>query len=195
MEYSVNGFDWQSTGQFDDLTAGGYTPQVRYPNSNCITFGTGLNLNPGTSILIDDYQTVAAGCGIDNGSIAIIVTTGVGLEYTINNGASWQTDNFFNGLAAGTYSPGVRQVGGGCETFGDEVEVEQADSPEIQNVTFSNPTACDVNDGEISITASSAMGTVEYSINTVICTRACIESTLTTCFLHHLIKTLSRLSI
>lgn len=50
---------------------------------------------------------------LDNGQLTI-TATGDDLEYSIDNGATYQASNVFNGLSAGSYIVRVRNSGSGC---------------------------------------------------------------------------------
>jgi hypothetical protein len=55
-------------------------------------------------------------CATVNGSITINATSTSPLEYSINNGASWQTNNTFNNLGQNNYNIKIRIQGQNCET-------------------------------------------------------------------------------
>jgi gliding motility-associated-like protein len=165
LEYSINGIDYQNTGQFDGLPVGDYTPIVRFPDSDCSVQGAVVTLTQMQGLTIDEVQIQEPGCGQATGGITIIVVSGLNLEFSIDGGITYQASNFFGGLTPGNYNPAVQIVGGDCETMGNPVTLIEDDGPDIQNVAFSNPSACDVNDGSITITATSNSGDILYSIN------------------------------
>lgn len=126
---------------------------------------------------------------LNNGSI-VILATGSNLEYSINNGGSYQSSNTFNNLTYGNYNVRVINTATGCyqdyssvvsliqivcpEICDDGIDNDQdgqidcADSqcgtPVISNVTAANADNCyDLNNGTISIAASGINR--EYSID------------------------------
>jgi len=166
LEFSINGTNWQNTGQFDNLPAGDYTTFVRFPDSDCVTTGNVVTISQMAGLTIDDIQTQEPSCdGQATGGITIIVVSGLNLEFSIDGGQTYQASNFFGGLTSGNYTPAVQIVGGDCETFADPLTLQQDAGPDIQNVTFTNPSECGVNDGSITISANSTNGDISYSIN------------------------------
>jgi gliding motility-associated-like protein len=165
LEYSINGMDWQNTGQFGELPASDYTPFVRFLNSDCFVTGDVVMLSQMQGLTIDDIQTVESGCGQATGSITIIIVSGSALEFSIDGGTIYQASNFFDGLTSGNYTPTVQIVGGDCETLADPLTLQEDDGLDIQNVIFSNPSGCEINDGSITISVTSNSGDILYSIN------------------------------
>lgn len=106
-------------------------------------------------------------CNINNGMIEIEVTGGNGAyEYSVNDGASWQSSNTFQGLPAGTFLIKVRQIDGACESTGSEVvDLQGPDSPRFIAVNSTPPTDCGVADGTIAIEARGGTGPYGYSID------------------------------
>ncbi|MBX2979279.1 MAG: gliding motility-associated C-terminal domain-containing protein [Flavobacteriales bacterium] len=108
---------------------------------------------------ITDVVVENSGCGNDSGSITI-TATGTDLQYSIDGGTTFQTDNTFTGLAAGSYT--VVVINGEGESDSAVVEVLAAEVPVIDGVTTVQP-ACGAADGSITVTAS---GTdLQYSID------------------------------
>ncbi len=117
--YSINnGLNYSALNTFDNLQAGNYNIRVR-DNNGCEAVYTGnpvvLEDTPGPQVL----GTIVTGetDGLQNGAIEIIATGNTPqLFYSINNGASWQTNNgLFENLSAGTY-PCIVQDENGCDT-------------------------------------------------------------------------------
>ncbi len=106
-------------------------------------------------------------CASANGSITINATgTGI-IEYSINNGTNWFTNSTFNNLAAGSYNVSVRIQGTTCTKAyaQNPIVISAVGAPTVVNATYSNPTNCGKNDGQINITVSGAGGPFQYSIN------------------------------
>ncbi|NJN77568.1 MAG: hypothetical protein HC803_03955 [Saprospiraceae bacterium] len=105
-------------------------------------------------------------CGSADGTITITATGGSGsYEYSIGSGWT-NTTGIFTGLSGGVYPISVRNAAdNSCTVTYPNVTLIDKIQPNITNVAQSNVTDCGVTDGTITITASSAQGAVEYSIN------------------------------
>lgn len=101
------------------------------------------------------------------GTIVVNATGSTAMEYSINNGTTWQASNTFNNLAAGNYTIVVRfQAATHCQTVyaSNPVVISPlAGTPTISNVAVTQP-LCPVLTGTIVVTASGT-GTLEYSVN------------------------------
>jgi hypothetical protein len=157
--YSLNGGAFQATGNFAGLAAGIYNLVVRgaggCPNDTVITI-----LNSNGPILT--YTKTNADCGNNNGTVTVNVTGGTApYQYSINNGTTYQSGNFFTGLTGGLYSLIVRDATG-C-TNAAQINITSSPAPSISAV----PTAatCGLNNGSISAFGSGGTAPLQYSIN------------------------------
>jgi gliding motility-associated-like protein len=105
-------------------------------------------------------------CGLQDGKISIVANGVAGLEYSINNGNTWQSNATFTGLPAGNYIVQVRNATGSCPVVynGNPVVITSPSSPVISNVAPAQPSGCASN-GSITITASGGIAPLLYSIN------------------------------
>ncbi|HLF35660.1 MAG TPA: SprB repeat-containing protein [Cyclobacteriaceae bacterium] len=101
-----------------------------------------------------------ANCGTEDGSIRITASGGNGsYSYSID-GANFQTDSLFNGLAAGNYNILVS----------DEMMCTVADTVAVETVTgmtmntSTTQTGCGTSSGSVTITVSGAKGAVQYKL-------------------------------
>ncbi|MHC1775299.1 MAG: gliding motility-associated C-terminal domain-containing protein [Lentimicrobium sp.] len=167
LEYSIdNGTNWQSSSSFPGLAAGNYNVIVR-DGTLCETQW------PGNPVLINNIggatisQVVPAGttCGNSNGSITITASGGAPLEYSIDNGSTWQSPDVFNGLSAGSYNVVVRD-GTLCETLwpGNPVVLTNTSGASIPLVN-STDASCGTPNGTIVINTTGGTAPLEYSIN------------------------------
>ena len=107
--------------------------------------------------------------GVNNGQVEVTVTNSLGytLEYSIDNGVSYQISNVFSGLPAGSYPVMIRYSQGSfsCTT---PVQAATVSSPTIitaSAVSNSEPSCLDEYGGEIEITGvSGGTAPYEYSI-------------------------------
>jgi hypothetical protein len=105
-----------------------------------------------------------------SGTIVVNATGSSTLEYSINNGSTWQSSATFSGLNPGSYNIAVRlQATPTCSaTYASNpvvlnVPVGCCTPPVINAPTVTQPT-CAVNTGSIVVNATGS-GTLEYSVN------------------------------
>lgn len=105
-------------------------------------------------------------CQDNNASIVVEATADANLEFTIDEGVTWQSENFFSALAGGSYWVGIRYANDDCETYYDQnpVVIAIGESPSIDDVVVTQPTGCGLANGTIEITATSN-DPLEYSID------------------------------
>lgn len=166
VQYSINGgLTWQSSNTFQNLISGAYQTAVRNDDGSCSVLGGQVTLTEpsGPQISSIDFSDPST-CGQSDGTIAINATGSATIEYSIDNGSTWQTDNFFTNLLAGTYNVAIRFDDGSCLTGGGIVILTDPDGPQITEVNFSDPSTCGVNDGNITVTAFGT-GDLEFSID------------------------------
>ena len=170
IEYSIDGgINWTVSSTFNNLGAGVYNVVVRNVNGTCEVMYINnpvILTAPNAPSITSVSSTDPTDCGQADGTITVLASGGLGTyEYTNDGGLTWQASNIFNGLSGGTYQVGVRNDDGTCEVLGQVVTLQDKALPSITNVVPTNPTDCGLNDGTITITATSAQGSVEYSIN------------------------------
>ncbi|NJN77265.1 MAG: hypothetical protein HC803_02175, partial [Saprospiraceae bacterium] len=171
LQYSIDGgINWSNSGSFTGLAIGTYNVFVRNTNGTCQTANPTnpvILSVPNAPSITSVNATNPTDCGLTDGTITITATGGTApLEYSIDGGANWVANGgTFTALAGGTYNTMVRNAGGSCQVTGQIVTLTNKVAPVITNVSRTNPTNCNVQDGTIIITASSAQGSVEYSID------------------------------
>ncbi len=129
VAYSVDGINFQASEIFAGLAPNDYTLVVRSTvDGTCETSGATLTVNPVPSAPIIDTvtssdPTIIACPILDNGSI-VITATGSNLEYSIDNGTTFQISDTFSGLVDGTYTIVVRDNATSCSsTYGTPVQL------------------------------------------------------------------------
>jgi large repetitive protein len=171
IQYSINGYNWQTSNVFSNLAAGSYTVSVRKAEGTCVT---ALPVNPVTlsagqgPVLVSTQTQDPQGCGVNNGSI-FINATGSNLEYSINNGTSFQASNLFPNLASGTYPLVVRVIGTNCTASASTIIINPI-PPAIASVTPTQVSNCGATNGSITVNATVGQGypqgaPLQYSVN------------------------------
>jgi gliding motility-associated-like protein len=160
LEYSIDGGQtFQSDPLFAGLSAGTYAIVVRDPDG--LTAETTVSLVAPVLPVINDISTTAPACGIDDGIIVIDASGTDPLQYSIDNGVTFQAGNAFQGLAAGTYSVVVDSEG--C-LISQEVILTAADAPVIDQIQTTAPQCAGDANGSVTVEATGT-GTLEYSID------------------------------
>lgn len=166
--YSLNGGStysapYASSAVFTVNSAGTYNILVQDTNGCTKT----------ASITVEDLpppvytvSTQDANCGgNNNGRITFNVTNGFGynLEYSINNGSSYQNSNVFNGLAPGSYNALIRyqQDAFVCTTTASLETIGTPSSISGTATANSVPSCGNENGGQITISGASG-GTAPY---------------------------------
>jgi gliding motility-associated-like protein len=168
LQYSIdNGVNWQISNIFTNLPTGSYIIVVMDAN-NC---QTPYGLNPvlvGTigGASITSVVTQNATCGNSNGSITISTSGGtLPLQFSIDNGSTWQISNIFSSLAIGNYTVLVKD-GNNCQTLyaSNPVSITSIGGAIISGTIPVNAT-CSVNNGSITITTTGGTTPLQYSID------------------------------
>jgi gliding motility-associated-like protein len=168
-EYSIDGGNtWQSTSIFTALAPGIYGVKVRSANGICELNGGDFTLSsPPAPQILDVLKNDPTFCDLDNGSIEVVADNGIApLQYSIDNGLSWQSSNSFPNLTAGIYQIKVRNATGSCLTSGGSVMLTGSPNEAIiTDVFVANPTNCNNADGLITIVVPNNGGQFEFSID------------------------------
>jgi gliding motility-associated-like protein len=105
-------------------------------------------------------------CNLPNGAIVITASGSTALEYSINGGGVWQNTGVFTALAAGVYSPVVRNANGACDPVaGGNLTLTSPAAAQILNIIETDPTLCDIPNGAIVISAVGGVSPLLYSID------------------------------
>lgn len=164
LEYSIDdGMSWQSSSLFTGLGAGQYTVLVRRANAQaCVTTGEIAIDAPGAPQITDLAAQDPSDCGAVDGRIEINAI-GDDLEYSLDDGATWQTDSTFAGLDAGSYTVLVRPASSPSCSTSQNVTLQSPEAPVIEQLLTTDITDCGSEDGTIAIEASG--DSLEYSVD------------------------------
>ena len=149
-EFSIdNGNSWQTDNLFQNLAAGDYILMIRIEsNVDCIE-ERNFEIQAYPETIINDLSIVdISDCELADGTITVDAE-GMALEYSIDNGSSWQDSNQFNNLAQGTYTILVRSASAhDCE---DEIiaDIFGPEIPQLVNVDYTDISDCGNSDAEI----------------------------------------------
>ena len=164
LEYSIDGgTTWQSEVIFDQLAAGVYTILIRSTNiTSCGSSIEAILTAPDAPNINSIISTELSGCSVSDATITIDAT-GNNLEYSIDDGLTWQSNSTFIDLPAGVYTVSIRNENSAdCILTGD-IEIEPYPITEILGTDITSISDCNLADGQIEITATGL--NLEYSIN------------------------------
>ena len=149
-----------------DLSVGNYYLHVTDGNG-CITISNSYTVNDGGDILITSIDSLSSHCGQSDGSINIIASSGTGnnLEYSIDNGNTWQSNNIFTNLSFGDYTIRVKDQND-CETVyeNNPVVIKNIEGPQVTTVDVTHENDYTSN-GRIYLEALIESGNILYSID------------------------------
>ncbi len=125
--YSIDGINFQTNNVFNNLTAGNYSITVK--DANNVTAASPTIINDAAAPKINVAVTQAS-CSNINGAINITATGGTSpLQFSINNGASFQSNNIFNNLDSAQYIALIKDANG-C-TVSDTVQLTAPPTPVV----------------------------------------------------------------
>ncbi|HXB44124.1 MAG TPA: gliding motility-associated C-terminal domain-containing protein, partial [Puia sp.] len=150
--YSLDGINYQATGDFNNLSAGRYNLYTKDNSGNINIYGFNLAEN---CLIIIQYIAVSAACKQNDGSLAVTAANGTApYTYTID-GINYQSSNTFNALAPGNYYITAKDANGITSSLQAAVYDR---CPVVEAV--SSAETCVKNDG--SITAAGFKGSQPY---------------------------------
>ena len=168
VEYSVNnGTTYQALPTFAGLAPGTYNLRVRsIADNTCSTPAAStvtINAVPTAPAVPTVASTTQPTCAVGSGTI--VFTAQAGVEYSVNNGTTYQALPTFAGLAPGTYNLRVRSIADNtCSTPAASTVTINAvpTAPAVPTVASTTQPTCAVGSGTIVFTAQAG---VEYSVN------------------------------
>lgn len=109
FEFSLDGINFQSSPAFNNLSVGRYRVFVRRIGTTCvIEYRHQVVIYPKNLIKSFDY-TFSRSCSGYN--LNLIATPAIGVEYSIDNGVTWQTSGLFVNVPSGYYRMLCRKNG------------------------------------------------------------------------------------
>jgi gliding motility-associated-like protein len=162
IEYSFNSdmSDAQQNGYFNNLIAGNYTVYLR--DERFCRDTVNVNLSNSDGVQIDSIQTVDPTCLDHNGEITIFASEGTPpYFYSVDNGITFQTGNFFSGLHDEPYEILVVDATGCVAT--SEVTLVETNGLSLSVETA--PLSCGEQNGEIILLATGGDNNFTYTID------------------------------
>lgn len=157
-EYSINGTVFQTSNLFNNLPSGSYTVYIK-DAQGCIS-SIATTVSVGSIPKVTSF-TASASCNNNDGAIFATGTLGVAPYQFSLDGVVYQSNNIFNGLAAGFYTVYMKDDKGCVVTTGIT----------IGNLTAANFTTvvvaakCGNQNGSITVTATGGTPAYTYSFD------------------------------
>jgi hypothetical protein len=147
------------------LATGAYSVKVKDNVSGCVSTATATTINaqPASVTIINVTRadpSVLSCPALNNGTITV-TASGANLQYSIDNGVTYQTSNLFTGLLAGSYAVKVKDNATGCDVVYPSnpvilgtVTCPSCPTPSVGGTTaFTGGTVCNTaNSGVITLT-------------------------------------------
>jgi guanyl-specific ribonuclease Sa len=157
--YSIDGTNFFASGNFINLAAGIYTVTVKDANGCPNTTSVTITNTNGPQLSFTNTNAI---CGSNTGSVTANATGGTTpYQYSINNGVTYQTNNFFTGLVAGTYTLVVKDANNCINS----TLVTITSSPAVFISAIPASATCGSNNGTITAFGSGGTAPLQYSIN------------------------------
>ena len=161
------GTPFTGTTTFQVTAAGTYPILIEDANGCQQTASVEVADIPPPSFTVSTQDTDCG--GVNNGQVDVQVTNSLGyaLEYSIDNGVSYQVSNVFSGLPAGTYQVLIRYSQGSfsCTTPNQTATVSSPTTIAATATANGQPSCVDEYAGEIEITGvSGGTAPYEYSV-------------------------------
>ena len=163
-EYSLDGVNFQNSGEFDGLIAGSYSITVRDPdNTSCLSICTIILTEP-DALTCTATSTGESDCGASDGTITVTATGGTA-PYTYSGlGLTSNTSGQFTGLISGSYTVIITD-NNGCTVDCAEVMITTPNAPSC-SITETSSILCNGDaSAEITVTGTGGSGNYEYSLD------------------------------
>ena len=168
--FSIDGGQsWQSSPFFNELPPGNYRVMVSNGDGTCIVeHGNQIQLETpsGPSIIAVDVQQVSD-CEVFDAEIQVNAIAGSGpIQFSIDNGITWQSNSAFRNLSPGVYQVVVSNENGTCPVqYAQTITIAPLRPPEILQVFLDSPSDCGETDGKLEIEAQGFGQELLYSVD------------------------------
>lgn len=163
--YSIDGQNYVSSAQFDNLATGNYTGYVK-DLSGCVSTNSGITISSDSKLLPPTITPSNVSCfGGNNGSFTINSSNSVAngtIQYSIDGGINFGTTSQIQGLTAGNYQIIVKDNLCNITTTGTITQPSEV----VPAITVQNQISCNgQKDGVLSLAASGGIAPYEYSLD------------------------------
>jgi hypothetical protein len=157
--YTYQWSDGKTSAVNPALVAGSYTVTVS-DNNGCKGAATQVITSPtALALQVQSAKNISCYAGMD-GEIVLVATGGVpNYAYSKNSGSSWQTDNTFGVLTAGSYNFTVHDVNGCTKTISSTLTQPSAISISFTDV---QPAFCEDPRGTATAVVNGGVGNYTY---------------------------------
>jgi gliding motility-associated-like protein len=168
IQYSKdNGTTYQASNIFSNIPAGSYTIKVKDANACTASYASNpvVITEPATAISISSVAKVNVLCkGANNGSITVTASGGTGaLQYSKDNGTTYQASNIFSPLAPGSYTIMVKDANGCTVSYASNpVVITEPAALVMGSITTDSTTCNGYSDGAIKVSGTNG-GTLAYT--------------------------------
>jgi gliding motility-associated-like protein len=168
--YTLNpGAVSNATGIFNNLVPGSYTITIEDAQA-CPAYTTpALEVTEPPPFMLDSVIATNITCGgLHDGMMAFYARGGTPpYNYSVNDGAFWETSPLITGLGPGTYVT-VARAFGGCMVRGDTITLLDPPGINLDSYTSTDITTCaDDSTGTINVSASGGTGALAYSLDSL----------------------------
>ncbi|MFM7328496.1 MAG: hypothetical protein ACKO3B_07165, partial [Bacteroidota bacterium] len=159
LTYSIDNTTFQASGNFTGVDAGTFTVTLKDANACTTTASVTISSPAGPTFTFTKIDLACNGAG--TGAVTISATGGTApLEYSSNNGSTFQAGATFSSLSAGAYALLVKDAAG-CTITGSATLTEPAAI--VPTATASSTTCNGTADGGITVTATGGTGAYQFS--------------------------------
>ena len=165
LRFSIDGSNFNASGNFNGLAAGNYTLIVR-DDQGCTIDSIVTISQPGAIAIISREATQVTCSGASDGTITVEATGGSGpLTYTLMPDGSTSLDGTFTGLGPDIYTVIVADTAG-CPPFAsDPIFITEPPPLVIDSIDASDISCFGASDGSIAIYGSGGLPPYEYSLD------------------------------
>ncbi|MFK7946392.1 MAG: PKD domain-containing protein, partial [Saprospiraceae bacterium] len=134
LAYSIDGGTTLvlNGGSFVGLGTGTYQTLVTNTNDGCVTYGDTITI---TAPIAPTIVSITDSC---IGTIEVQATGNTALEYSNDNGSTWQSSPIFTNLIVGNYNIAVRNIDESCPVnyVNNPIIISPCNNPPIADFTF-----------------------------------------------------------
>lgn len=159
--YALDAGTYQSSATFTNVPSGPHT--ITFKDANGCTGTLNVTINQGPAMTGTATTTSTSCPNLNDGTITVTAGSGTApYTFALDGSATFQSSNVFTNVSAGSHTVTIKDANG-CT---GPVTVTVAQGPSLTGTTTSTPTSCPgVNDGTITVTATSGTAPYTYSLD------------------------------